>query len=395
MDTETSNALRAPFEPEFISKLPRVTCAECRKAPGKVCQKHRKGECLVCGNWVTSAHMHLDYVGHADVTNRLLLVDPEWSWEPAAFDAEGLPKIAKSPDGQYVMWIRLSVGGVTRLGVGSVASDAGDLYKQLISDALRNAAMRFGVALDLWSKAERLEAAPIDGHGEGQPGSVADVASAGSEAAGSVVAAAAVPTQASPSWIKLIGELMAETAVPKGERLDFACKVIGREIQSVRDLTEAEANAIIRQLVADKEALAAAGEQQVSVAVAVAREVEPEPEYHGDDDGESEPEYHDHGAAEIHPEPEPGREVATATAPRGAAAPLTAAQGQTIGRMMDELEIGKEMRPRYLSNVLGREVGGVDELSRGEASKVLKQLVADKESLATAARAAEEDFIDF
>ncbi len=391
METEISNALRAPFEPEFISKLPRVTCAECRKAQGKVCPKHRKVECLTCGNWVTNAHMHLDYVGHADVTNRLLLVDPAWSWEPAAFDAEGLPKIAKSPDGQYVMWIRLSVGGVTRLGVGSVASDAGDLYKQLISDALRNAAMRFGVALDLWSKADRLEAAPIDGHCEGQPGSVADVASAVSEAAGTVVAAAAVPTQASPSWIKLIGVLMAETAVPKGERLDFACKVIGREIQSVRDLTEAEANAIIRQLVADKEALAAAGEPDPVVA---ARQEEPEPEYHGDDDdGEFEREYHE--AAEIHPEPTVEREAATATSPKGAAAPLTAAQGQTIGRMMDELEIGKEMRPRYLSNVLGREVGGVGELSRGEASKVLKQLVADKESLATAARAAEEDFIDF
>ena len=30
--------------------------------------------------------------------------------------------------------------------------DAFEVHKQLISDALRNAAMRFGVALDLWSK---------------------------------------------------------------------------------------------------------------------------------------------------------------------------------------------------------------------------------------------------
>ena len=388
METEMSNALRAPFEPEFISKLPRVTCADCRKASGKVCQKHRKSECLTCGNWVTNAHMHLDYVGHADVTNRLLLVDPEWSWEPAAFDAEGLPKIAKSPDGQFVMWIRLTVGGVTRLGVGSVAADTGDVYKQLISDALRNAAMRFGVALDLWSKADRLEAAPIDSHVEGQSGSVAGAALAIAESAAGNAGVQAAPTQASPSWVKLIADLMAETSVPKAERLDFACEVIGREIQSVRDLTEAEANAIIKQLVADKEALAAAGQP---VSVVAGREEELEPEYHGDDDGE--PEYHE--AAKIEQEPVPEREVTNATAPKGAAAPLTAAQGQTIGRMMDELEIGKEMRTRYVSNVLGREVSGVGELSRGEASKVLKQLVADKESLATAARAAEEDFKDF
>ena len=375
MQTEISNALRAPFEREFISKLPRVTCAECRKAPGKVCASHHKSQCTTCSNWVTSAHIHLDYVGHADVTNRLLAVDPQWSWEPAALDAEGLPKIAKSPDGQYVMWIRLTVGGVTRWGVGSVAADAVDLHKQLISDALRNAAMRFGVALDLWSKAERLEAAPLDSHGEGQPVQVANLCRGARSGAGDPQAGV-VPTQVNPSWIKLIGDLMAETQVPKAARLDFARKLTGREIQTVRDLTEAEANALIRQLVADKEALATAGE--------------PQPEYHGED---SEPEDHEDPAMDSQPEPE--REVPTTVAPKGAAAPLTAAQGRTIGRMLEDLEIGSDMGARYISGVLGREVTSVNELSRGDASKVLKRLVADKESLANVGQAAEEDLIDF
>ena len=145
---------------------------------------------------------------------------------------------------------------------------------------------------------------------------------------------------------------MAETSVPKAERLDFARKVIGRDIGSVRDLTEAEANAIIRQLVADKECLAAAREVQVQVPVA--REVEPEPEYHGGDDDGDAPEYHETGGLAARPVPE--LTVVTAMAPRGAAAPLTAAQGQAIGRMMDALEISREMRARYVSNVLGREV---------------------------------------
>ena len=373
METEMSNALRAPFEPEFISKLPRITCADCRKAPGKVCQNHHKAECPVCGNWITSAHMHLDYVGHADVTNRLLLVDPAWSWEPAAFDAEGLPKISKSPDGQYVMWIRLTVGGVTRLGVGSVASDAGDLYKQLISDALRNAAMRFGVALDLWSKAERLEDGPIDSHAEGHSGSAADAVPV-AESSAADAKAEAVPTQASPSWVKLIGELMAETSVPKAERLDFARKVIGRDIESVRDLSEAEANAIIKQLVADKECLAVASEPQVPVA----REVEPGTQYHGGDDDGDAPEYHETGGLAARPVPE--LTVATAMAPRGAGP----GHREDDGRARDlEGDAGQVCVQR--AGARGQRVG---ELSRGDASKVLKQLVADKESLATAERAA-------
>lgn len=93
----------------------------------------------------------LDYVGHAAVTDRLLEVDPLWDWQPAAFTDAGLPKIVIDGN-QAVLWIRLTVCGVTRLGVGICSVNAFELEKQLISDALRNAAMRFGVALDLWSK---------------------------------------------------------------------------------------------------------------------------------------------------------------------------------------------------------------------------------------------------
>jgi len=112
-------ALRVPFPREQVGKLPR-------------------------------GGITLDYVGHAAVTDRLLTVDPLWSWEPMALDA-GLPAIGQV-GGDAVMWIRLTVLGMTRLGVGIVRKDAFERDKQLISDAIRNAAMRFGVALDLWSK---------------------------------------------------------------------------------------------------------------------------------------------------------------------------------------------------------------------------------------------------
>jgi hypothetical protein len=66
-----------------------------------------------------------------------------------------------SPDGLPVfdgfggMWIKLTVCGVTRLGYGHAGNkEGGDAIKEVIGDALRNAAMRFGAALDLWHKGD-------------------------------------------------------------------------------------------------------------------------------------------------------------------------------------------------------------------------------------------------
>lgn len=159
MTPEALAILRREFAPAAIGKLPRITCKACRDARGKVCdrQDHRKVDCAACGNWITSAHIHLDYVGHADVTDRLLEADPAWTWEPFALSEEdGTPLISRNGS-ELTMWIRLTVCGVTRPGVGSVAPDSFDVAKQLIGDALRNAAMRFGIALDLWTKHEALD----------------------------------------------------------------------------------------------------------------------------------------------------------------------------------------------------------------------------------------------
>jgi len=98
----------------------------------------------------------LDYVGHADVTDALLRHDPKWNWEPLAYDDRGLPFIVTDSNGNpRGLWIRLTVHGHSRLGFGSVEPGKHDAVKELIGDAIRNAAMRFGVALSLWSKSER------------------------------------------------------------------------------------------------------------------------------------------------------------------------------------------------------------------------------------------------
>ena len=92
----------------------------------------------------------LSYVGHAALTDRLLDADPRWTWEPLAMN-DGLPVF----DGFGGMWIKLTVCGVTRLGYGHAGTkEGGDAIKEVIGDALRNAAMRFGAALDLWHKGE-------------------------------------------------------------------------------------------------------------------------------------------------------------------------------------------------------------------------------------------------
>jgi hypothetical protein len=138
MDKAQAQALRAPFPPEAIGKLPK-------------------------------AGMMLDYVGHAATTDRLLEVDPEWTWVPAGFTEHGLPVF----DASGGLWIRLTVAGVTRYGYGD-----GPDPKQCISDAIRNAAMRFGVALDLWSK-EDLQSSPAAATQGGEPATGADTLGGG------------------------------------------------------------------------------------------------------------------------------------------------------------------------------------------------------------------------
>lgn len=94
----------------------------------------------------------LDFVGHADVTKFLLETDPNWRWVPIEWK-DGRPAIHVE-NGMATMWGELTVLGQARLGVGSVRADKPDLDKELVSDFIRNAAMRFGFCLSLWTKQE-------------------------------------------------------------------------------------------------------------------------------------------------------------------------------------------------------------------------------------------------
>ena len=140
--------LREPFPANAISKLPKPT----KKQTDEVRADFKKGiRCQVCGGWHHPQVVHLDYVGHAALTDRLLECDPAWNWEPVSFGENGTPLM----DENGGMWIKLTVCGVTRLGYGHPdGKRGGDAIKEVIGDALRNAAMRFGAALDLWHKGD-------------------------------------------------------------------------------------------------------------------------------------------------------------------------------------------------------------------------------------------------
>jgi len=145
--------LRAPFPDNQIGLLPRATRKDAVK-----------GKCPDCGGWHALPAIHLSYVGHAAITDRLLDADPAWTWEPLSFTSDGLPAF----DTLGGLWIKLTVCGVTRIGYGQTDKQGGDAIKEVIGDALRNASMRFGAALQLWHKGE-LHASKGEDEDSGHP----------------------------------------------------------------------------------------------------------------------------------------------------------------------------------------------------------------------------------
>lgn len=147
VDLEQLAKMRVTFPAEQISKLPK----------GRE-DKSKRARCNECHGFHDPSMFHLDYVGHAAITDRLLNVDPEWTWEPLAVDPQGLPVLLYADGYPVGLWMRLTVCGVSRIGYGSVETGKPEAVKELIGDGLRNAAMRFGAALDLWHKGGALNA---------------------------------------------------------------------------------------------------------------------------------------------------------------------------------------------------------------------------------------------
>jgi hypothetical protein len=225
MNAEQAKKLREPFKPEQIGKLPK-------------------------------AGIMLDYVGHAATTDRLLQVDPEWTWEPMGIGPNGEPLMTNGG-----MWIKLTVCGVTRPGFGD-----GKNPKEIIGDAIRNAAMRFGVALDLWAKEDlnasgdepkadkkTAKSAPQSGKtasvpqaAESEPASSPDDFSFADRAAEVV---AKQTGKSSPKQQKQIGDLILELAALRKTDIQTVTETLEADLKKpLNDLSPDGADALIAKL---------------------------------------------------------------------------------------------------------------------------------------------------
>ena len=236
---EQALALRKPFPQESVGKLPKPVRS----------QDPDKGKCVAGSKYSADGHycggyhsrsMHLDYVGHAATTDRLLTVDPEWSWEPFALDDAGLPALDRGGN----LWIRLTICGTTRIGVGD-----GKSAKECIGDAIRNAAMRFGVALDLWAKEDLVEFAQAAAHRQGSPASPTSPASPRPVPPPvDITASLDGEVMVTAEQTELLKALMADLNLDAKAMLKAACDITGRKVTSAKDLTEIEADLVIAEL---------------------------------------------------------------------------------------------------------------------------------------------------
>ena len=251
LTTEQWTQLRAPFPADAIGKLPKPYKAD---SP--------KGNCNVCHGYHGLPAVHLDYVGHAVITNRLNMVDPEWNWTPMGTDAEGNPKL----DAEKNLWIWLTIGDKTIPAVGD-----GKNMKERIGDAIRNGAMRFGVALELWAK-EELEDWNIEKGAYAQPETLEDVANIapekpkttrGRKAAEPAPEAAQAPSGDQPASVD---ERTAVTnqaqyygfkgAEAKPQVMAVLSRIVGREVKGTAELTSAEAQKAAAEFVQVADVLA-------------------------------------------------------------------------------------------------------------------------------------------
>ena len=236
---EQALALRKPFPAESVGKLPKPVRS----------QDPDKGKCVAGSKYSADGHycggyhsrsVHLDYVGHAATTDRLLTVDPDWSWEPFALTEDGLPALDRSGN----LWIRLTICGTTRIGVGD-----GKSAKECIGDAIRNAAMRFGVALDLWAKEDLVEFAQAAAHRQQPTASPASPASPRPVPPPvDITASLDGEVMVTPEQTELLKALMADLNLDGKAMLTAACAITGRKVTSAKDLTEIEADLVIAEL---------------------------------------------------------------------------------------------------------------------------------------------------
>jgi len=401
-------ALREPIPARNIGKKPRVYCWDCNWASEQeasaTCQQHAAVWCGTCRSTVSNAHDHDDYVGHAEVTDRFLDVDPTWNWRPMAFDERGLPAL----DDDGGMWMYVSIGGMERPAYGKPGIGG---KPELISNGLKNGGIRFGVALDLWAQTDlhpetktcpgctkvstdaKARFCAGCGHELPAPKNCPSCGKTGHDPDAAFCAgcghdlsatdgAPAEPQYARPDWIARINSLLARKRGAHGpDRLAELSDILGRDVDDVAHLSPDEARQVVRILSGAPDlhppAPAAAAAPNPAPVVPDTPAAVPTPT--------AEP-------AQALPAPQPPTRQAApaARAKRGgpkpparpaAAAPVSGgiseAQVRTINSLLNSrgvLEGDAATRLGIINGALGRDIASMDDLSAADAEILIRGL---------------------
>lgn len=195
--------------------------------------------------------VNLSYVSHSEITRILITIDAGWSWEPIEW-INGRPAI-HIENGMATMWGKMTLLGKPMICVGSARADKGDYEKELIGDLLRNGSMRYGIALNLWSKPEGnsggVNAQTIT---KSFPGSTAVNTASKHQQPSNASVAPPVAKQASAAnpvsekQVFLINKLAKDNSI--ADVPGFASQILGREITSAKLMNSREASQIIDAL---------------------------------------------------------------------------------------------------------------------------------------------------
>ena len=185
-----------------------------------------------------------DYVDHGHVTVRLLQVDPEWTWEPLATDANGVPLLVPV-DGMSYLWGRMTGLGVSRIEVGSVQSGKQEELKEAVSDFIKRAAMRFGVGLHLWMGEDvpNKKKSKAAGSASGSRRSTANSPSKPS------TTGPAATSEVTPEDLLELASRAGEVGVEGEDLRAVAAKALGRSIEKSSDIkTHEEIEKVMKAL---------------------------------------------------------------------------------------------------------------------------------------------------
>jgi hypothetical protein len=167
-------------------------------------------------------------------------------------DERGLPVLDDSGN----LWIVLHVAGTHRIGVGDGVS-----MKEKIGDAIRNAAMRMGVALDLWAKETPVwdqDTPKLKAVRSKPTAPIVDEWST-PEQPPTAVHPPVSPVGGAPGittgQVKLVNVLAVGAGITDRALLhEGISKLVGRDVDSVKKLTKHEAAQVIESLQGRQEA---------------------------------------------------------------------------------------------------------------------------------------------